>query len=503
MINLSKGYLLNMSLSITSFSFFIFATFILVIYFIVPKYRWIVLFVASCLYYGYVSNWYVGPIAVSVGTLWFGSVYIDKINQQKKKLGKSEEDISLKEVYKKRSKVILCVIIGINLGLLFFYKFAPNTILPLAISFYTLSGIGYIVDVYKGSEAERNICKLSLLLCFFPIVIQGPVVRYKKLRMTLYRDNHFDIHQIISGLILVCWGGIKKLVIADRVYPLVNGVFSDYNTYSGFIILVAVVGYVIQLYCDFSGGIDIIIGWGTMFGISLPENFKQPYFATSVSEFWRRWHISLGNWFKDYIYMPIAMSKLNNLVYGKLKNRFGTMAAKIITSCAITFIVWIMNGIWHGAGWKYVVFGAYMGILIAIDNLRKSEKRSDCLRERWIHLAKNIRTLIFVAIGWMLIRVNTLSDFPKMIAAIFTKNSNGIIENVKYFWSDMDCAILAYGVILLVIVEILQTRQSIRERVSNAKPIVQVIFWNVMIFTWLVLSYDAGDAVRGFIYAKF
>ncbi len=491
-----------MSLSITSFSFVIFATLVIVLYYIIPKHKWIVLCIASYFYYGYVSNWHIGPMVISAATLWLGSLYLDKTNRNIKILKKGAPE---RKKYKRKSRIILLIIIGVNLGLLLFYKFVPNTMFPLAISFYTLSGIGYIVDVYKGGEAEGNICKFSLLLCFFPIMTQGPIVRYKKLRTSLYRDNCFNINNVVSGLILALGGGIKKLVIADRVCPLVNGVFNDYETYSGLIIPIAVIGYMIQLYCDFSGGIDIIIGYGKMLGIDLPENFRQPYFSESVSEFWRRWHISLGNWFKDYIYMPLAMSRLNNKIYGKLKSKYGVMVAKTVTTSAVTFVVWIVNGIWHGAGWKYVVFGAYMGILISIDNFRKNKEKEEGIQEKIIHFVRILRTLFLMAIGWMLIRVNNLSDFPKMIGAIFAANNKsvGLIANIKVFWGDMDCAVLAYSVASLFFVELLQRKKSIRARISEAKPITVIAFWLVLIFTWLVLSYDSGNEVRGFIYANF
>lgn len=487
-----------MSLSITSFSFSLFVTIVVFVYYVVPKNRWIVLCVASCLYYVYISNGYIVPILVSLITLWIGSIYIDNNNQQTKEKDKSE-----KKAIKGKNKIALCLTIGINISLLLFYKFASNMILPLAISFYTLSGIGYIIDVYKGNESERNVCKLALFLCFFPLVTQGPIVRYRKLKSTLYKDNHFKFENIVSGIILIFWGGIKKLVIADRVYPLVNGVFSDYSTYSGLIIPIAVVGYMVQLYCDFSGGIDIIIGCGEMLGISLPENFRQPYFSTSVSEFWRRWHISLGNWFKDYVYMPLAMSKLNNKTYGYLKGKFGSAVAKLVVTSTITFFVWILNGIWHGAGWKYVVFGAYMGILIDIDNQKKMRKINFPLQQKLIHYAGILMTLFFVSIGWMLIRVDSLSDFPRMIASIFAGSNRGVVANIKDFLSDMDCAVLVYGIVLLFVVELLQMKQSIRERINNMKPILKILFWIVMFFTWLVLAYDSGNEVRGFIYAKF
>lgn len=492
-----------MSLSITSFSFFVFVAIVLIVYFLVPKHRWIVLCMASIFYYIYVSKGYVLPILISVISIWLGSIYINKNNSYTKENDSHNETSLMKTMYKKRNKIVLFITICVNISLLLFYKFDSSVILPLAISYYTLSGIGYIVDVYKGNEAEKNICKLALFLCFFPITTQGPIVRYKKMKLTLFIENSFDIHNIISGLTLVMWGSIKKLVIADRLFPLVNGVFSDYNTYSGGIVIVAVIGYMIELYCDFSGGIDVIRGCAEMFGINLPENFRQPYFSASVSEFWRRWHISLGNWFKDYVYMPLATSKINNSLYGKLKMKYGKKVARMITTSAITFIVWIFNGIWHGAGWKYIVFGSYMGILIAIENLNNTKKEIIGIKGKIINILEIAKTLVLIAIGWMLIRVESLVDFIHMNSALFLKSSTGLVANLKVFLSDMDCAVIVYGVTLLLIVELLQTKKSIRERICEARPIYKILFCVGMIFTWLVLAYDSGTGNRGFIYGQF
>lgn len=490
-----------MSLAITSFSFFCFLALVVLVYYIIPKNRWIVLWLASGFYYVYITKGNILPILISTVSLWLGSMLVAKNNL------KIKQNITESKALKKKCKLfnrrIISIIVAINVGLLLYYKFYSDTGLPLAISFYTLSGIAYIVDVYKGEDSENNICKVSLLLCFFPLVTQGPVVRHKKIKNTLYRDNQFDIDNIIWGIIVILWGGVKKLVIADRLYPFVDGVFNDYTTYSGIIIPIAVAGYMIQLYCDFSGGIDVIMGCAQLFGISLPINFRQPYFSASVSEFWRRWHISLGNWFKDYVYMPLAMSKCNNKLYSILKLKFGITPAKLITTSAITFIVWIMNGVWHGAGWNYAVFGAYMGVLIVIDNLKKNTSKGRWVNNTIVHSIQVFRTLLFVAIGWMLIRINSLEDFPLMIMAMFNKSQQDIVTTMHVFLNDMDWVILIYGICLLFIVDFFQQKSDIRERLSNIRPILKVSIGVIIIFTWFVLAYDSGNEVRGFIYAKF
>lgn len=280
-------------------------------------------------------------------------------------------------------------------------------------------------------------------------------------------------------------------------------VFNEYNNYTGAIIPLAVIGYMIQLYCDFSGGIEIILGCGRLFGVELPTNFRQPYFSASVSEFWRRWHISLGNWFKDYVYMPLAMSKVNNKAYSILKKKYGNRIAKLVTTSTITFIVWLLNGVWHGAGWKYVVFGAYMGVLIAFENDTKNKTRKEEGKCSAAQLLCTLRTLLLVAFGWMLIRVNTLADFPQMILATFKGNSENLVATLHTFLNDMDWAALLYGILLVFTVEFLQQKKEMKERMDQVHPILKIMAGVILIFTWLILSYDTGNEVRGFIYAKF
>lgn len=491
----------NMSLTITSFSFICFLTLTALVYYVVPRNRWIVLLVASWFYYGYMTKGYMGAMAVSTLSFWIGSLIVTHNNLIIKESGKTNEHVRIK--YKRVNKAVMATVIGMNVGLLLFHKFYPGAGLPLAISFYTLSGISYLVDVSKGDNVEKNICKFSLILCYFPLVTQGPIVRHKTVKDTLYGDNKLNLDNILQGVTLILWGGVKKLVIADRLYHFVDVVFNEYNHYTGAIIPLAVIGYMIQLYCDFSGGIEIILGCGRLFGVELPANFRQPYFSASVSEFWRRWHISLGNWFKDYVYMPLAMSKVNNKAYSILKKKYGNRIAKLVTTSTITFIVWLLNGVWHGAGWKYVVFGAYMGVLIAFENDTKNKTRKEEGKCSAAQLLCTLRTLLLVAFGWMLIRVNTLADFPQMILATFKGNSENLVATLHTFLNDMDWAALLYGILLVFTVEFLQQRKEMKERMDQVHPILKIMAGVILIFTWLILSYDTGNEVRGFIYAKF
>lgn len=469
-----------MSFSITSFSFVVFMCVVFIFYNLMPKNKWAVLFVASGIYYAYVAKGNVIPIIVSILSCWGSGIYIAK----------------------RKSRVVLFATISLNLGLLLFYKFEPNVLLPLAISFYTLSGVSYIVDTYRGGGAETNPFKLATFMSFFPLMTQGPVVRYKKISKTLYTDDNFNCSNVLIGLREVLWGAFKKLVIADRLYPFVDGIFSNYGKYSGIVVVLAVVAYMIQLYCDFSGGIDICIGFSRTLGVELPQNFRQPYFSASVGEFWRRWHISLGEWFKDYIYVPLAMSKLNNRIYRVIKEKYSTTVAKIVTSCTITFAVWVANGVWHGAGWKYVLFGAYMGTIIAVENYVKIIDKRKIKDNRPTHLFKIIKTLFLIAVGWMMIRTENINAFVSMFISMFRPSKDEILSVIRLYWSDMDCAVLVYAVGALFIGDLLMIKKR-KKYQSQRLPFVQLVVWTVLVFSCLVLSYDMGNEVRGFIYARF
>lgn len=492
-----------MSLSITSFSFVCFILIVCIAYYAIPGDRWMVFGGASFVYYAYVSNGNVIWIMVSILSVWTGGMLLDKNNKSIKEFSSLVDGKAKKQLLKRRKRVIVWTLVCLNVGMLLFCKFTPGVALPLAISFYTLSAVGYIIDVYKGYRAENNPLKIAIFLSFFPLLTQGPIVRYKKLN-SLFGNSKIKIENIASGMMLILWGAAKKQIIADRCYPLVNGVFSDYRSYSGFIVIIAVLGYMLQLYCDFSGGIDVAIGVAQLFGVSLPQNFRQPYFSLSIGEFWRRWHISLGEWFKDYIYMPLAMSKINNKAYSYLKNKGGMNVAKILTTSAITFIVWIVNGIWHGAGWKYVLFGAYMGIIIAIENSAKmihKEKKVSLMYK----LFQLVRTLFLVAIGWMMIRVENIEQFFYMLRSVFLADDLSVYSNISVFLGDMDIVILIFAVAVLLLVEIIQVKsgESLRDKIIMSKIPISSLVWITLIISWLVLSYDSGNEVRGFIYAKF
>ena len=265
---------------------------------------------------------------------------------------------------KKRRKTILIVGVWLLLGMLLVMKysgfFAENLnalfgtmnfgfrfpvqrfLLPLGISFYTLSAIGYMADVYwKKIEPEKNIAKLALFLSFFPIIMEGPICMYSDTAETLAKGEDIRSENLIRGYMRIGWGLLKKVVIADRLYVVVQTLFDGYASYHGVMIVVAAVSYTVQLYMEFSGCMDIVIGSAECFGVTLPENFAQPFVSKNASEFWRRWHISLGRWFKTYIFYPVSMSKLTRK-WNRFAKKHTSKYIKLMVASAIAlFPVWV------------------------------------------------------------------------------------------------------------------------------------------------------------------
>lgn len=296
-----------------------------------------------------------------------------------------------------RKKFVLLLVLLFNLGLLACVKFLPYSLnllglvlgrelpqprllVPLGISFYTLQALSYLIDVYRGEiRCERRLWSFALYMSFFPIIMQGPICRYSQLSPQLSSPHRLDYRQLKFGAQLMLWGFFKKLVIADRAGLLVNQVFDNYEAYAGLSVFLAMCLYTFQLYADFSGCVDISRGVSGMLGISLPDNFRRPLFSQSIQEFWRRWHISLSSWFRDYVYIPLGGSRCSK--------------AKLARNL---MIVWMLTGIWHGAGWTFLLWGLYYGLLLLLEKLLLRPVLQKLPAPiQWLY------TMVLVLIGWV------------------------------------------------------------------------------------------------------
>ncbi len=429
-----------------SYYFIPFIVVAFIAYWVTPKkYRYITLLVVSLVFYGWASWKSLFFIVASTVSMYFFARLIDKKNNEQKEYlaaHKGELTLEEKKAYKAKNKkqrkgalvgailinvVILAVmkyldfLIGNIYGIVNLIKPGTTTptlnlFLPLGISFYTFQAIGYIVDVYWGKiSSERNFLKFSLFMTFFPKVMQGPIVRYSEMQETLFGEHSLTYEGGTSALVRLLWGYFKKMVIADALAVFVTYAFSNVADLSGIESLLTVFFYFIYDYCDFSGYMDIAIGVSGLFGVKLPENFNHPYFALTIDDYWRRWHTTLGSWFKDYIFYPLSVSKFS-LALGRGSKKVFKNFGKKMPAVFGLIVVWLLTGLWHGASWNYVLWGAYYGLIIILsvifEPLFKKLHEITHIKETSIgwKIFQHIRTIIILAIGRIIFMSPSLSD---------------------------------------------------------------------------------------------
>lgn len=392
-------------MSFTSLAFFLFLAAVFLIYFLFPvkKYQWTVLLAASYFFYLYAGAKYVFYILFTTLVTWLTALWADRIGTKSKavlKENKAVWDKAQRKEYKKsadrKMRGIAALALVVNFGLLFFLKYGSfltsaldsllnlpdfsaltlKFILPLGISFYTFQSMSYVVDVYRGDvQAEKNPAKLALFISFFPQILQGPISRYNQLAPQLYAPHKAEYKRFKYGFELMLWGFFKKLVIADRAAIAIGVVTASYSSFNGTVLTFVTLLYALQLYADFSAGIDISRAVAQMLGIDMIQNFRQPYFATTLTDYWNRWHISLGAWMKDYVFYPLALSETAANVTAKLQStRFGATKAgdhiaKVLPGTVASLIIFLIVGIWHGAGWRYILYGLWNGGIIMLSLL--------------------------------------------------------------------------------------------------------------------------------------
>ncbi len=442
----------------------------------------------------------------------------------------------IKSIYQKKSRQVLAFGVLMLLGTLAYLKYynffasnvngifggilpftieQKNILMPVGISFYTLQAIGYMADVYWGKiRAEENMEKTALFLAFFPQIMEGPICRYQDTCDTLYEGRPLQMNNLTDGYIRIFWGLFKKTVIADRLAIGVDAIFGNYASYSGSMIVFAAVAYTIQLYMEFSGCMDIIIGSGQLFGVKLPENFRQPFSAQSAAEFWRRWHITLGTWFKTYIFYPVSMSspvkKWNQ--YGR--KHFGKYITMLGTSAIALFPVWMCNGLWHGARWSYIFYGMYYFSLILVgiavepvrDRILKILHISPEFQGlKYMRIAK---TWVIIFVGELFFRADGLRAGVHMFRSIFRNFQlsnlwDGSLLNLGMSRADL-VAVMA-GCIVVAIVGSAKER-GIRVRNSLDKKPVFIrwsIYYALILAVIVIAAYGDDYQVVDMIYAGF
>ena len=429
-------------MTFTSLLFALFVGITLIVYYALPvkKYQWVVLLAAGYFFYVYNSYRYTIFILFTTLTIYLAARIIESMKASaslKVKVMKSEWSREEKKAFKKKAekkqKRVLAAALLANFGILFILKYLNflagglmhlisgstqevqliSLMLPLGISFYTFQATGYLIDVSRGTvSAEKNLFKFALFVSFFPQIVQGPISEFGQLGSQLTAEHRLQWKNFKLGGELILWGLFKKLVVADRMFNAINTVTGDYKSYPGEMILFAALMYALQLYADFSGGIDIARGVAELLDIRLELNFRQPYFSRSINEYWRRWHISLGAWMKKYVFYTLAVSEtFLNISRGIGKSRFGSTAAgkhisRTLPTALASLIVFMLIGIWHGANSRYIGFGLWNGLVIMFSTLMMPvyEKMLTALHIKaeaaWWKLFQMVRTFIIVLIGY-------------------------------------------------------------------------------------------------------
>lgn len=386
---------------------------------------------------------------------------------------------------------------------------------PLGISFYTLQITSYLLDVYFRVVApESNIISFLTFSLFFPQMASGPISRYNELGSELKREKRFNYQEVTFGLQRILWGLFKKLVIAERIGIIVGAVYSDYIKYSGAYIVFAVLLFTVQLYADFSGYMDIAIGISQALDIRLVENFRTPFFSVSESEFWRRWHITLGAWFRDYVFYPLLKSRFFLCLMKKTKQKFSKRIAKLIPTTMALFIVWFLIGFWHGGSWHYIVGSGLLHWFYIVSG-EWLQPFFDRIKKK-LHIAKDsfsylwfsrIRTYILFSSGLLFFRAESLKSALVMIRNITVRN-NGVFSKsglVELGLDGMDYKVLLAAMIVLAVVEFAnEKKQSIRIMVAKRNIVIRWLLYFALIFAVIIFGMYGPDYIPGqFIYERF
>lgn len=491
-------------------NFLVFLLIILLAFYILrEEKKWICLLVVSIFFVATYNPLGIIFLVFSAWSIWKAA---DRIQ-------KNYISIQNQKDCKKANKAILRASIIFNIAILFALKYVGGYIgstystenpfkifIPIGLSYYTLQAIGYVMDVYwRKIPAEQSFFKVLLFLSYFPQMIQGPINRYGTFSNELYNKSHlFQIHNIKFGVQKMLWGYFKVLIIGMGMQKYVNNAFYGDDTAYGFAAFLGLVAFGFQLYGNFSGGIDIVQGVSQCFDITLPENFRQPFFSESIGDFWRRWHISLGSWMKDYVFFPLSMSSFVKGIKKKLKNHVCKKTATRITLAITNIVVFLIVGIWHGTGTNYALWGLYNGIILAFSELMidyykhfKTALHINDQSKSWKYFSI-FRTFLLVTIGWCTDCAITAGESMRILQNMFLiGNTNIKILDISLQGILMNT--IALG--LLLSVDCAHEKGiSIRSKIQNLPILVQMLIWAAFI-QLLVLFYRPYSG--GFMYANF
>lgn len=480
-----------------SLTFAMFFVIVTLLYFILPyKLRMGMLLAASCYFYMYFVPRYMIILASVILIDYTAGILIENAEGT-------------------RRRMFLLVSIFTNIGLLFVFKYFNffnsniaalarllhwnypikgfSLILPIGLSFHTFQSLSYVIEVYRGKQrSERKLLIYALYVMFYPQLVAGPIERPQNILHQLHEKHGFSWDRLLLGLRIMLWGFFKKMVVADRLAIYVDKVYHAPEHHNSLTLMVATMFFAIQIYCDFSGYSEIAIGAAKIMGINLMENFRQPYFSKSISEFWRRWHISLSTWFKDYLYIPLGGSRVPK--WRRDLNLF------------ITFAV---SGLWHGASFTFIIWGSLNGIYLVIENhTRPFANRCRDTFERFgigvlYTILKTIATFILICITWIFFRAKSLSQAKLVIKRIAQLNGLTQWQSLLHVTTSTEFYLCLVLILFLFLVDYVNTRQGLWEALAVRNRAVRLSFYYILIFAIIILGvYDVGTKTT-FIYFQF
>lgn len=471
-----------MLFSSTTFIFiFIFLTLLLILYFPIKniKYRNIILLIFSLIFYSWGEPKYIFLMLITVLIAYIFGLLIDKYRFEKRK-----------------SKLFLIISVVLILLNLFIFKYLDFSIgifnsifktniglsklvLPIGISFYTFQILSYVIDLYWGKVGvQKNYFRLLLYVSFFPQLIAGPIVRYETVEKEI-SDRKTTLDGFINGFKRFIWGLAKKVIIANNVAIFCDYIYNNYSSYGSNILWVAAICYTLQIYFDFSGYSDMAIGLGKMFGFNFLENFNYPYIASSITDFWRRWHISLSSFFRDYVYIPLGGNRVSKVKF--IRN---------------IFIVWLLTGIWHGASYNFILWGLYYAILLLIEKMFTGK-----YIEKLPKVLKMLYSLFFITLGWVIFRVENLNDLVLVIKKMFSFNNTSFVT----LFNNNSMLISTIPYIILGIFLSLPIDKWFKEKVDKSNSVILTLIEDLILGVLFGISimFLVSNSYNPFIYFRF
>lgn len=483
-----------------SFAFAIFFPIVTILFYLLPhSYRWAMLLLASCIFYMWLVPKYILILLLTIVVDYVAGIKIEEAMGEKKKLWLYFSFITTCLILFFFKYFNFFAINSAKVLTLFGWNYSPallNVLLPVGLSFHTFQSLSYVIEVYRGEQkAERHFGIYSLYVMFYPQLVAGPIERPQNLLWQFHKKHDFEYDNVVKGLRQIIWGLFKKVVIADRLSILVNNVYSNPRDQSGLALTIATIFFAFQIYCDFSGYSEMAIGTARVMGFKLMTNFNTPYFSKTISEFWKRWHISLSTWFKDYIYIPLG------------GNRRGE--SRIYTNLLITFL---LSGLWHGANWTYIFWGGINGVYLVFAMIKNKFIKQDLVHHKWFNI---IITFTLICFSWIFFRANHIEDafiiirrlgsgYSKLlfnfqqygVSLVFKDTFLGLKMGMSFYNFIFSCLLIA----LLVALERINQLRSF-QKICDGKP--TWIRWCAYYAVIIIIILGGVFGENSFIYFQF